>query len=56
MIFFDSIGLQKGVVFHLYNKELIDQLHINQNQPLFANAFGIQIKPLICNRPLVMGV
>lgn len=31
---FDSIGLQRGIVFHLYNKELINQLQEKNNQPL----------------------
>ena len=31
---FDSIGLQKGVVFHVYNKDLLSQLKKNSNQPV----------------------
>jgi len=31
---FDSIGLQKGLVFRLHNKELLSQLEQKNNQPL----------------------
>jgi N-acetylmuramoyl-L-alanine amidase len=31
---FDSIGLQKGFVFRLYNKELLDKLQQANNQPV----------------------
>lgn len=31
---FDSIGLQKGVVFHVYNKELMSVLQEKNNQPI----------------------
>jgi N-acetylmuramoyl-L-alanine amidase len=31
---FDSIGLKKGIVLHLYNKELLHQLEHNKNQPI----------------------
>jgi len=31
---FDSIGLQKGIVFRLYNKELLKKLEQNNNPPV----------------------
>src|SRR5437868_1581189 len=45
---FDSIGLQKGVVFHLYNKQVIDALqHRNNQQPLLRMLQNKTIKPRI---------
>jgi N-acetylmuramoyl-L-alanine amidase len=45
---FDSIRLQKGVVFHLYNKQVIDALqHRNNQQPLLRMLQHKTIKPCI---------
>lgn len=48
--FFDSIGLQKGIVFHLYNKDLINQLQLKHNQPLLRTLWH-QGKPCVAIDP-----
>ena len=48
--FFDSIGLQKGIVFHLYNKDLINQLQLKNNQPLLRT-LSYQGKPCVAIDP-----
>jgi N-acetylmuramoyl-L-alanine amidase len=47
---FDSIGLQKGIVFHLYNKDLLGQLQLKNNQPLLRTLWH-QGKPSIAIDP-----
>jgi len=36
---FESIGLKNGVVFRLYNKEVIEKLRSNKNKPVLITAF-----------------
>ncbi len=43
---FESIGLQKGVVFRLYNKLMLDYLHKQVNQPILRTS-SISRKPRI---------
>jgi N-acetylmuramoyl-L-alanine amidase len=44
---FDSIGLQKGVAFHIHNKELINILQEKNNQPLLRTLWHSGSKPVI---------
>lgn len=47
---FDSIGMQKGIVFHVYNKELLRILHEKNNQPILRTLSRTQ-KPSIIIDP-----
>ena len=47
---FDSIGLQKGVVFRLYNKELLKKIEQNNNQPVLRTLWQNN-KPCIAIDP-----
>ena len=47
---FDSIGLQKGVVFRLYNKELLQKLERANNQPVLRTLWHTG-KPCIAIDP-----
>lgn len=47
---FDSIGLQKGVVFRLHNKELLNQLEKANNQPVLRTLWHTG-KPCIAIDP-----
>lgn len=47
---FDSIGLQKGIVFRLYNKELLKKLEQANNQPLLRTLWHTE-KPCIVIDP-----
>lgn len=37
---FDSIGLQKGIVFHIYNKELLSKLESNQEKSILRTLWA----------------
>lgn len=47
---FSSIGLQKGVVFRLYNKELLEKLEKKNNQPVLRTLWH-SYKPCIAIDP-----
>lgn len=47
---FDSIGLQKGIVFRLYNKELLKKLEQANNQPVLRTLWHIN-KPRVAIDP-----
>jgi len=44
---FDSIGLQKGIVFRLYNKELINKLEQTHNKPVLRMLMNSNNAPRI---------
>lgn len=48
---FDSIGLQKGFVFRLYNKELLTKLERAQDQPVLRTLWYQSAKPRIVIDP-----
>jgi N-acetylmuramoyl-L-alanine amidase len=48
---FDSIGLQKGIVFRLYNKELLKKLEQANNQPVLRTLWHTGKPPCIAIDP-----
>lgn len=48
---FDSIGLQKGVVFHVYNKELLHNLEQANNKPVLRTLWHMNNNPRIVIDP-----
>lgn len=44
---FDSIGLQKGFVFRIYNKEVLTKLEETKNQPVLRTLHNIDQKRII---------
>src|SRR5438477_1426680 len=47
---FDSIGLEKGVVFRLYNKELLNKIETNNKKPILKTLWHTK-KPRIVIDP-----